>query len=108
MVLTTRENVKRFSEILPGSGFNGEWFIEDTRTSIRAYNFYEPMNEAGFYDGLVDFVVIFPKKDHMENFKLQLMGRSSRYYAKKYCLRDYFEDEIVNAVEDVAQEVKNG
>ena len=86
-----------------GSGINGDWFIEDHGSYIGCYNLFETMNENGYYDGVVDFQLIIPKKNP-EEFKLHFQGRRSHYYANKYMLRDYLEDCFAEDIRTILKE----
>tara|TARA_Y100000310_G_scaffold227417_1_gene229674 strand:- start:207 stop:500 length:294 start_codon:yes stop_codon:yes gene_type:complete len=90
-------NEQLFNKLPHGSGINGEWRIEERTSDFRTSNFYEPMNEAGFYDGIAHFTIIIPKAKP-ENFNLHFNGKHSQYYNKKYQLRDYIEDTIHEAL----------
>ena len=78
-----------------GSGINGEWQITEHTDRYTASNFYEPMDEAGFYDGVAYFTLNIPKSDP-PNFKLQFNGKESQYLNRKYALREYLEDTIAD------------
>lgn len=75
MAKVSDQMVERFTENLGGSGINGTWDVEETKTSFRAINAYEPMGESGMYDSSAPFTVIFTKGDEMEDFKLQFNGK---------------------------------
>jgi len=78
-----------------GSGINADWIIKDQGRYFRADNLFEPLNDAGFYDGTVHFYLTIPKKD-MGNFKLHFTDSS--YLVKKYQLREYIEDTIAGCL----------
>lgn len=83
-----------------GSGIDSKWRYSLHEKSIRLYNAYHCMNDAGYYDGWADFVVIVPKDAFLRgwyrtisnSFDLQFQGKDSQYLARKYFLRDYLED----------------
>jgi len=89
-------DIQELKETLPhGSGINGDWKVKDMGRYFRASNIFEPLNDAGFYDGTVYFYLTIPKKD-TGNFKLHFTG--SDYLAKKYQLRAYIEDTVANCL----------
>lgn len=98
---TTTEYLQTICNIvngLPhGSGINGDWHIEIHNKHIIASNFYEPMNENGFYDGICHFTVKFPMVNPSA-FKLTINGRVSHYYNRKYQLREYLDDTIASGL----------
>lgn len=94
------DRVHRFTQRLHGSGINGDWSIEETKTSVRASNIYETMTEYGMYDSVVPFTVIFPKGEPMSNFKLQFSS-GSQNQVKKYMLREYLEEEIAMTINEL-------
>jgi len=83
-----------------GSGINGDWDISENADTFTACNFYEPMNENGYYDGIAYFTLIIPKTD-MANFELHFNGKDSQYYNRKYALREYLEDTIVYSLQPI-------
>ena len=91
-------NKEQLREQLPhGSGINGDWHIEEQTDKYIACNVYEPMNEAGFYDGVAHFTLIIPK-DETVNFVLHFNGRQSQYLNQKHLLRDYLEDTFASCL----------
>lgn len=89
-------DIQELKETLPhGSGINGDWAVVDHGRYFRASNIFEPLNDAGFYDGTVYFYLTIPKKDP-GNFKLHF--RYSQYLVKKYQLREYLEDTVANCL----------
>lgn len=90
------DRVHRFTQQLHGSGIDYDWKIQETKSSIRASNAYHTMDEMGGYDRIVDFTVIFPKGETMENFKLTF---GDSYGAKKYGLHEYLGYEVSYALE---------
>ncbi len=92
------DRVYRFTQRLHGSGIDADWRIEETKSSIRAYNSYHAMDEMGYYDRWIDFTVIFPKGEPMSNFKLQF---GDSYGAKKYMLGDYLGDVIASVLNEL-------
>jgi hypothetical protein len=98
MVDLTRDLL--LDELPHGSGINGDWIISETKDRFIATNFYDTMNENGFYDVAVDFQLTIPKKNPMD-FRLKFIGSRAQYYVKKYMLRDYLEETFANAIEDI-------
>lgn len=96
----TMDRVEEFTEKLHGSGIDYDWVIEETKSSFRAVNAFHTMDEHGGYDAIVDFTVIFPKKQSMEDFTLQF-GSASQYQADKHMLRGYLDEIIAFTVEGV-------
>lgn len=94
----TMEKVENFTKHLHGSGIDADWGIEETKSSIRAYNSYHAINEMGYYDRWVDFTVIFPKAAPMEDFKLQF---GDSYGARKYMLDDYLGETIAYTLDEL-------
>ena len=92
------DRVHRFTQRLHGSGIDADWKIQETKSSIRASNSYHAMNESGMYDRWIDFTVIFPKGEPMDNFKLQF---GDSYGAKKYMLGDYLGDTIAYTLNEL-------
>ncbi len=90
---------RRIAEALPhGSGIDSDWHIEEKGNKIYAYNSYHCMDECGMYCGWQDFYVVIPITD-LKNFKLHFQG--GQYLAQKYMLRDYLEDTILYALEEI-------
>jgi hypothetical protein len=93
-----REQIDRITNSLPhGSGINGDWNIEENDKRIKASNYYEPMNEVGFYDGIAYFTLYIPINEP-DKFTLHFNDKRSQYYNRKYSLRDYLEDTIVDSI----------
>ena len=88
--MDTQELLKKLPH---GSGINGNWYIEEKEGKFTASNFYEPTNEAGFYDGIAYFTLHIPKVNP-NDFKLHYNDKISQYYNRKYQLREYLEDTI--------------
>ena len=89
-IILTTNNILN---ILPhGSGIDSEWRISENKDNIIAENQYETMNEMGYYDVGIPFKLIIPKKNP-ENFKLHFASEL-QYYARKYMLRNYLEDQF--------------
>ena len=85
-------------ERLPhGSGFNGDWYIEEGKDKFVASNFYQVMNETGFYVGSADFKLHIPKASIID-FKLHFTGKDAQYLNRYYCLRVYLEDTIAESL----------
>lgn len=74
-----------------GSGFNSDWTQYETRRANCFSTFYYPMNECGYYDGIVHFTLRVPKQAPSD-WRVIFHGRGSQYLARKYDLRSYFED----------------
>ena len=88
-------------EQLPhGSGINGEWQIEEKKDKFLAINYYETMDEWGFYDGIANFTLVIPKLNP-NDFLLHFNGSHSQYQNRKYLLREYLEDIFAYALSQV-------
>ena len=86
-------------ELPHGSGFDGEWNLKlTTPTRVNAFASYHCMNDAGYYDGWVDFTVHFDiAKDDV--FKVTFRSNSkNRWRAEKYLLRDYIEEMVCESL----------
>lgn len=105
MTKTSKAMVERFTEELSGSGINYDWNIEETKTSFRASNSFDTMTEGGAYDEAADFTVIFAKKGKMEDFKLQFNGKTAQKMNAKYGLREYLDDTIATAIDDLGPDI---
>lgn len=82
---------KSIQETIPhGSGINSDWTIERRNNKIYCRNYFDTMNEGGFYDAVVPFTLVIPRNSPI-NFKLHFAA-GSHYYAGRYGLRDYLED----------------
>jgi len=89
--LLTVEAVK---DSLPhGSGINGDWNIYEKDGKIIAENYYDTMDEMGFYDRPAYFKLVIDKKNP-KDFKLHFTDKTSQYLNQKYMLRNYLEDTI--------------
>jgi hypothetical protein len=81
-----------------GSGIDSNWTIDAGTKSVRLHNSYHCMDENGFYDGWVHFIVSIPvvsKTLVWEGFKLHFQDY---YRAKKYNLRDYLEGTVYDGL----------
>lgn len=88
-------------ERLPsGSGFNCDWDIEEKHGYYKCNSSFQVMNEVGFYVGFADFSVIVPFKNPT-NFKLHFHGKRSQYLNQYFQLREYLEDTIFYALDEV-------
>jgi hypothetical protein len=88
-------------ELSHGSGIDCEWILKlTTPTRVNARNSYHCMNEDGYYDGYVDFTVLFDlaNKDY---FKITFASDyQSRKRVNQYMLREYLEDTIAYDLEN--------
>lgn len=105
MSKVSKAMVERLTEELHGSGINYDWDIEETKTSFRASNAYDPMGESGMYDSPADFTVIFPKGKDMQDFKLQFNGKVAQRMNTKHALRDYLEETIAFTIEELGPDI---
>jgi hypothetical protein len=106
-----KENRSEFAskliEVLPhGSGIDCDWEydVPETSNTVRLSNAYHCMNEHGYYDGYADFTLIVnPRTDEngLYDFKLQFNGRDSHRLNYKYGLREYLEDTLGSALNDI-------
>ncbi len=90
----TFDRVWNFTRNLHGSGINYNWNVDETKTTFRASNAYDVMNEAGFLLGGADFTVVFPKGESMGEFRLEFNGDFAQRMNQRYMLRSYLEDTI--------------
>ena len=100
-----RENFKRqlFYALPSGSGINGKWEITETRNAIVCSNFWHCLNDNGFYDGYIEFDVVFPHDASLYDFKIHAKNwKSNRYLIEKYWkslqVKEYIEDTIYNTL----------
>jgi hypothetical protein len=106
----TRENREEFAQklidVLPhGSGINCDWEydVPETSNTVRLSNSYHCMDEAA-YCGYSDFTLIIdPNTDErgLYDFKLQFNGSQSQRLNYKYGLREYLEDTLGQALNDI-------
>ena len=100
---TTQEVLKKypvislFCDTLHGSGVDYEWFAEETKKEIICFNSYHAMNEMGYYDRVIGFVVHFPKNNLYDCY---VKNTDDRYGWNKYMLRDYLSDTVHFAISD--------
>ena len=80
-----------------GSGIDCDWEIDDKGDKLIASNSYHCMDDVGFYDGWADFTLHIPKSKPLD-FKLHFNGQVAQYLNRKYMLRDYLEDTIVQFI----------
>lgn len=56
------KNVLLIANSFHGSGIDCDWELTENKTSYVLCNSYHCMNDNGYYDGYLDFVVIMNKK----------------------------------------------
>ena len=98
---TEEELIEFLKDKLPsGSGIDCDWNIkvEWKNGLIIASNSYHCMNEVGMYDDWADFTVYIDLPIPEENFRLKFNGKKAQYLNKKYMLREYLEDTIINSL----------
>ena len=78
----------------------GDWEVTQTSDSLRFQGRYFVSEFTRKPVDIVDFTVIF-SKDPEKNFRLQFNGRTSQSLAKKYHLRGYLENEIIESLYDL-------
>jgi len=78
----------------------GDWHVKQTHNSLRFHGRYFVSEFTRRPVDIVDFTVIF-SKDPEKTFNLQFNGRISQSLAKKYHLRGYLENEIVESLYDL-------
>lgn len=96
-------------EKLPsGSGINGEWKISQLKNgNIVAKNSLQRMNDVGFYDGWIDFSVVFPLSiDGLYRSKnFRLVAHNWCYRVVKYWLdidwKTYIDETIYQLLPNV-------
>jgi len=103
-----RENFKRqlFYALPSGSGINGKWEITETRNAIVCNNFWHCMNSNGYYDGYIDFNIVFPHSASLFDFKIHAKNwRGNRYKIERYWktlqVKEYIEDVICQSIEQL-------
>jgi hypothetical protein len=83
-----------------GSGFDSKWTISEKSGIYTCKSEYHCLNERGFYDGFLPFVVIIDSRNPID-FKLHFISRDIPYVrslVKRYgdLLREYIEQEIAD------------
>jgi len=86
-----------------GSGFDSKWNISEKQGIFTCKTEYHCLNERGFYDGFLPFVVIIDGKNPID-FKLHFTDRNIPYVRsliRKYAdiLREYIEQTIAITLE---------
>ncbi len=86
-----------------GSGFDSKWNISEKSNIFTCKTEYHCLNERGFYDGFLPFVVIIDGKNPID-FKLHFTDRHIPYVRsliRKYAdiLREYIEQTIAIMLE---------
>ena len=99
------EEFKRqlFDTLPSGSGIDGEWNITETKNAIVCSNFWHCINKNGFYDGYIDFDIVFPHNASLYDFKIHAKNwKNNRYKIKRYWkslqVKEYIEDTIYNTL----------
>tara|TARA_Y100000593_G_scaffold48072_1_gene90878 strand:- start:10880 stop:11266 length:387 start_codon:yes stop_codon:yes gene_type:complete len=75
----------------------GDWEITQTNESLRFSGKYFISEHTENPQDVIDFTVIF-FKDAEKLFKLQFNGVRSQRLAKKYYIRGYLENEVVESI----------
>ena len=81
--------------LLPtGSGFDGKWNLDQLKNgNIECKNFYTCYTENGMVDSYADFTLTIKIVNcELHVLKFTFNGRHSQYLAKKYDLKNYFDD----------------
>lgn len=91
------------SNLPEGSGFDSKWNITEKNDVFTCKSEYHCLNDAGYYDGFLPFVVIIDSSDAI-NFKLHFVDRHIPYVRsliRKYAdmLREYIEETIASILE---------
>ena len=96
------ESIKQVIDNLNGGGFCCESEIMETKRFYRVLFSYHVMDDAGYYRGYCYFTVAWEKSNKRGalGFKVSFNGRDGQHLNRKFQLRDFIEDEIVNAMED--------
>lgn len=86
-----------------GSGFDSKWNITEKQGIFTCKTEYHCLNERGFYDGFLPFVVIIDSSNPID-FKLHFTDRNIPYVRsliRKYAdiLREYIEQTIMIMLE---------
>lgn len=103
-----REKFKRelFYTLPSGSGIDGRWDITETRNAIVCSNFWHCMNNNGFYDGYIDFEIVFPHYASLFDFKIHAKNwKDNRYKIERYWkslqVKEDIEDTILQSVKQL-------
>jgi hypothetical protein len=103
-----REKFKRqlFYTLPSGSGIDGRWNIKETRNAIVCSNFWHCLNENGYYDGYIDFDIVFPHYASLYDFKIHAKNwRNNRYKIERYWknlqVKEYIEDTIYQSIKQL-------
>lgn len=87
---------------LHGSGWDGNWKVEKTKTGFIATMSYHCMNENGYYDGWVDINVFFD--DQLEIKRVTFPGASS-HYRRNYLWDGYHEECIYEVFRELQKQI---
>lgn len=96
----------KLADLLPhGSGIDCDWTLDVKRGKVVASNSYHAMDEWGSYDGWADFYIAVPTKSP-KDFAFHFHGKLAQYLNRKYALREYLEDEMYCALEELWKETR--
>lgn len=118
-------NIETIEKVLPhGSGIDCTWVISEQKNGkIMAKNYFHAMNDGGYYDGYMDFKVIFFKHKETKVNKLsgpsegciQIVHEKGEWDFKLLCnenrkrsfngLKEYLNDTIYESVHEYLKEV---
>jgi hypothetical protein len=97
-----RKTLKTIIDLLPhGSGINGDWSIEEKTDCYECSNFYQAMNENGYYDGFVHFMIKIWTNG--KDWELEISDDSSVELCEEYDLFDYLESEFIDCVPEILE-----
>ena len=96
------DTIQQLIEMLPhGSGLDGTWKIDIGQSGdqkIILYMSYHAMDENGFYDGWINFMLTI-KPSLMFGFNLNIKGNFGKYQGIKDYLYDALESAIRQEIE---------
>ncbi len=75
----------------------GDWSITQTHDSLRFQGTYFVSEFTENREDIVNFTIIF-SKDPEKHFVLQFNGKKSQHLARKYYLRGYLENEMMESL----------
>ena len=102
------EEFKRqlFDTLPSGSGINGRWNITETKNAIVCSNFWHCLNENGYYDGYIDFAIVFSHYASLFDFKIHAKNwKYNRYKIERYWknlqVKEHIEESICQSIEQL-------
>lgn len=88
-----------------GSGINGKWELTEHANSVVCSNFWHCINENGYYDGYIDFDIVFRNNVDLLDFEIHAKNwKFNRYKIEKYWkdlqVKEYIEDTVYYALQE--------